>query len=588
MNRSAYLAIAGHAGPPPERLRPLLDRLHQDNRARLVDVPGLLVFGDPIASHLILPNAGGLIWGHLFDGLTNSRVLSSRNPGLDADGTTFVSRLWGGYLAIRCREAGVEILRDPSGTVSCYHAALDGVHILTSRPALLFEAGLLTRSIDWTILAQTLVYRDLRPARTALRGISEVLPGTCLTIRGGTAQSSCLWSPWDFARPDQQITDMAIARERLGDTIDATLAAWSGCFSRPLLEISGGLDSSIVATGFGGHPGARCLTFGPAPGDSDERPWAREIAKHLGLPLTELRADEARIDIKRSDASDLPRPCARVLSQALDRPIQAHAQTHRTDAFLGGGGGDSMFCLLHSALPVVDRYRHEGLSAGLFHTAADIAQITRTDVWSVLRAAVPRAFRRASPMPRPSTNPFVSEDARNGLPWPEGNPWLAAPSGIAPGKRRHVWSILAIYNHLEGYGREAIAPCLAPLMSQPIFETCMAIPSWLWCHGGNNRAVARGAFRQTLPSAIIDRRTKVSFNGIVQRVLDTHKGSVRETILDGALAREGIIDRDAVDRFLGLPLASGTVLPEVMALVDLEAWISSQRAGSGPSRQTGS
>ncbi|WP_448662533.1 asparagine synthase-related protein [Sphingomonas sp. CJ20] len=584
MNRSAYLAVAGHQGPPPERLRPLLDRLHRDNRARLVDVPGLLVFGDPIASHLILPNAGGLIWGHLFEGLANSRVLSSRHPAIEADSTTFLSRLWGGYLAIRCREGAVEILRDPSGTVSCYHAALEGVHILTSQPTLLFETGLLARSIDWTILAQTLVYRDLRPARTALRGISEVLPGTRLIIRRGVAQSSCIWSPWDFARADQQIAGMAIARERLRDTINATLGAWSGCFSHPLLEISGGLDSSIVASGFAGASSAHCLTFGPGPDDSDERPWAREIAKHLGLPLTELRADETRVDITRSDASDIPRPCARVLSQALDRPIQTHAQTQRTDAFLGGGGGDSMFCLLHSALPVVDRYRHEGLSAGLFETAADIAQITHTDIWSVLRAAIPRALRRPSQMPRPSTNPFVSEDARNGLPWPEGNPWLAAPDGIAPGKRRHVWSILAIYNHLEGYGREAIAPCLVPLMSQPIFEICMAIPSWLWCQGGNNRAVTREAFRQALPATIIDRRTKVSFNGIVQRVLDAHKDTIREMVLNGALAREGIINRDAIGNFLDHPLASARALPEIMAVVDTEAWLSSQTAGSGPNR----
>jgi len=258
------------------------------------------------------------------------------------------------------------------------------------------------------------------------------------------------------------------------------------------------------------------------------------------------------------------------------------ARAEGSDAFLGGGGGDSMFCLINSALPVVDRYWQQGLGMGLLHTAADMAQVARTDMWTVLRAAIPRALRRQSPMPRALSNPFVSAELRESLPWPAGNPWLEAPSNIAPGKRRHVWSILAIYNHLEGYGREAMAPYIAPLMSQPIFETCMTIPSWLWCEGGNNRAVAREACRNLLPASIIDRRTKVSFNGIVQRVIEANLPLVRAMILDGALVRQGIVDRPAVETFLRARLATGQDLPEIMALIDVEAWASGWLQASMP------
>jgi len=579
MNRSAFVALVGHTGPPPSRLRPLTDRLRADGLALLVDTPDLLVFGDPDAAHLRLPRSGGLIWGHLFDRRTSSRITASKADDLLTDSDAFLSRFWGGYLAIWRREDGVEILRDPSGSISCYHAELDGLHVLTSRPVLFAATGLLPATIDWTIVTQALVYRDLRPAQTALRGVSELLPGMRLHIRGGHARSSCAWSPWTYARPEDQIADMSAATERLRDALGSTLKAWGGCFSNPLLEISGGLDSSIVAAGLADNSGARCLTFGPAPGDSNELPWARAATGHLGLELVELQADEALIDISRSDASDLPRPCARLLSQALDRQIQDLARAQGADAFLGGGGGDSMFCLLNSALPVVDRYQHEGLGAGLLHTAADMAQVARTDMWTVLRAAIPRALRQQSRLPKPMTNPFVRREARHALPWPAGNPWMEAPAGIAPGKQRHVWSILAICNHLEGYGRETMAPCLAPLMSQPIFETCMAIPTWFWCQGGNNRSVAREASRSILPASIVDRRTKVSFNGLVHRVIEANLPAIREMVLDGALAREGIIDREAVDAFLRTRLASGAALPEIMALVDIEAWAAGWRSG---------
>ncbi len=572
MNRSAYVVLVGAEGSPSARLAQLAERLRDDRLTPLLDAPGLVILGDPGAAWIALPNQHGMIWGHLFDRTRTTRITNPEAEGLNVPSERFLQHFWGGYLAVWRRADGVEILRDPSGTISCYHAELDGIHLLTSQPALLAQKGLLTPAIDWTIVAQALVYRDLRPAQTALRGISELLPGTRLRIRDGRAQESCAWSPWAFATRESQVTDTAAATKAVRAAIGNTLKAWSTCFTNPLLETSGGLDSSIVAAGFADNAGASCLTFGPAAGDSNELPWARAVASHLGLELVELLPAEDLIDITRSDASDLPRPCARILSQALDRQIKELGLARGADAFLGGGGGDSIFCLLNSALPVVDRYQEEGLGSGLFHTAADMAQVARTDIWTVLRAAVPRALRRQSPMPRPMTNPFVSRDARHALPWPTGNPWIEAPDGIAPGKRRHIWSILAIYNHLEGYGREAVAPYLSPLMSQPIFEACMAIPTWLWCRGGNNRAVAREAYRDCLPASIIDRRTKVSFNGIVHRVIEANLPAVREMVLDGALAHERIVDRAAIEAFLSTRLASGASLPEIMALVDVEAW----------------
>lgn len=175
-------------------------------------------------------------------------------------------------------------------------------------------------------------------------------------------------------------------------------------------------------------------------------------------------------------------------------------------------------------------------------------------------------------MPSPMTNPFLAQHARDMLPWPAGNPWIEAPDGIPPGKKRHIWSIIAIQNHLEGYGRETMAPFLSPLMSQPIFETCLRIPSWHWCLGGNNRAIAREAFRGLLPDSVIDRRTKVSFNALVHRVIRANLAEMREMLLEGALARQGLIDRTLVELNLA-GRAKGDLLPELMALVDVEAWV---------------
>ena len=152
--RQAIVTLAGARGLTP-----------------LIDDRNLLVLGDAAAPHIALPRGAGLIWGHLFDRATATRWWSAQD-GMMTTADRFVANYWGGYLTIRRQGDTIEILRDPSGALPCYHAEIDGAHLFTSRPALLFDSGLCKPDIDWTVVAQTLAFRDLRPARTALRGVS--------------------------------------------------------------------------------------------------------------------------------------------------------------------------------------------------------------------------------------------------------------------------------------------------------------------------------------------------------------------------------------------------------------------------------
>ncbi|WP_066798509.1 asparagine synthase-related protein [Sphingomonas soli] len=576
MNNSAYVVMWSEAERTSSSSR-FADELRQRHAFKvLVDTPRLLVLGLAGAPHLLLPRCQGILWGHLFSRAASDRIVSDDGDAL-ANGAAeqFLEDYWGGYVAIRTRCNGLEILRDPSGAVACYHAEVDGTHIVTSRPDLLFSLGLMRPAIDFTIVAQSLAYSDLRPATTALRGVSEILPGVAISLDGGKITSRCAWSPWAHVDGNSDTREFTPAVAKLRDVIKVTLRAWGGALPRPMLEISGGLDSSIVAAGFGTEAGTKCLTFGPAIGDPDERPYARAVATHLGLDLVELMPMVELVDLTRSDAHHLPRPCARGFSQALDRPIQDLAADLGVDAFVGGGGGDSVFCHLQSALPVVDRLMHEGPTKGVLDTAREIASLSRTNTWQVLLVAAKRWGRRSSRMPKPRPNRFLAESVWRSLPWPAGNPWLEAPPGVPPAKKRHVWSLIGIQNHLEGYGREAMAPLISPLLSQPIVETCLGIPSWLWSVGGNNRALAREAFRGMLPNSIIDRRTKGGFDTFVVRLIESNQALIRTMLTEGTLAREGLLDGQAIADFLNSRLADNEGVAELLALVDAEAWVSS-------------
>lgn len=577
MNNAAYVAFLGRTDriETEDAARFKAALMEREELTSIVDRPGLLLLGARRADQLPLADSQGIVWGHLFDRGTGARIISSDSLDLtQGSPEQFLERYWGGYVLIRTGSAGVEVLRDPSGAVACYHCEIDGLHIVTSRPDLLFAHRVLKPDIDWTIIAQSLAFSDLRPAATALRGISEVLPGVAARLAGDRFVTRCAWSPWHFAVRNNQLTDRAAAIASLRETARMTLGAWGTCFERPMLEISGGLDSSIVAAGLQAGASAGCLTFSPAPGDPDERPYARAVAAHVGLALDELMPDVGLVDVTRSDASHLPRPCARAFSQALDQPIQKLAVGRGIDAFVGGGGGDNVFCHLQSALPVLDRLEQEGLRRGVFRTAAEIAQQSRTNVWQVLNVAAKRWARRRSTMPRPKSNRFLHPAVARSLPWPAGNPWLEAPAELAPGKKRHAWSLIGIQNHLEGFGREAIAPHFSPLLSQPMLEVCLAIPSWLWCEGGNNRSIAREAFRGLLPPAIIDRRTKGGFDTFVVQLIEANRPVIRTMLIEGSLTRQGLLDPDAIDAFMCGRLNENDAVADLLALIDVEAWVS--------------
>src|SRR3546814_5705921 len=67
---------------------------------------------------------------------------------------------------------------------------------------------------------------------------------------------------------------------------------------------------------------------------------------------------------------------------------------------------------------------------------------------------------------------------------------------------------MRIQNHVEGYDRGVLPPVIPALLAQPIVETCLRIPTWDWCRGGINRAIAREAFSTALPARVIARRSK--------------------------------------------------------------------------------
>lgn len=475
---------------------------------------------------------------------------------------------WGSFLDLSSDASGVEITRDPSGMLPCYVARSEGSTVFASDAALI--SRLLPQHISWPRLAAYLATDGMRSRATCLADVEELLPGMRERLEDGARAT--LWSPWTFVRPSRPMHP-EFAAQALRTVIDQTVAAWAARFPRILLGVSGGLDSSIVAAALAQtHCRPTLITIATHEPDGDERAYARALADFLDLPLIEDFEAPDHVDLSVSAAAHLPRPVARAFSQSSDAIQLAHAKALGVYAFMNGGGGDSVFCALRSASPLADRLLAEPWPGNIFRTVRDICQVTGSPIAPVIVRGVRNALRGGR-SPEGGENFFLTSDCLSALGGLTPHPWLTPPPGTPPGKAAHVAWILGILNHLDPVGRAMARPSVSPLMAQPVVELCLSIPTWMWVGGGRDRAVARRAFEDRLPPAILERRSKGTPASFVMHLFESRCSEIEEMLCDGLLASHGLVDRARVHAYLCDPRpVSDARYMQIMGLVDAESW----------------
>ena len=89
-----------------------------------------------------------------------------------------------------------------------------------------------------------------------------------------------------------------------------------------------------------------------------------------------------------------------------------------------------------------------------------------------------------------------------------------------------------------------------PLLSQPLVELCLRIPTYVLIRNGMDRATARRAFAPDLPPEIIKRRNKGRIDQHIRNVLDANLNFVRDVLLNGRLVKEGLLNRRNLEMYL--------------------------------------
>ncbi|WP_338055804.1 asparagine synthase-related protein [Sphingobium fuliginis] len=544
------------------------------------------VMADAACPTISLGSDRGIVLGRLFGRSDYAPITSVDPPCTSPDASclpVLIERCWGSYVAI---EQGADretaVLRDPSGGLPAYYVSSNGVHAIASDVATIGVVDLLRVEVDWENIGFQFRFPNQRSESTAIRGVRELLPGFALIWDGAMLQTEARWSPWDHVA-NRMVSDPVGTANRVRTTIEGCIGALGRSYGNMLAGVSGGLDSSIIAAALaraGCEP--HCVTVATQHPEGDERHYARQLCSALKLPLHEAQFATAHVDPCRPSAPFLPRPIGEPFLQSYDHIARAIGDAQATGTIFRGNGGDAVFCFMQNATPIVDRLMLEGLRPALWKTVRDVCRMTESSLATVLFSALRKAMAGPTSSANRQDERFLLPAAGTGSAH-AGHPWLVPRSGVPPGRATHVQWVVRVQRFAEGNRHQADLELICPLLSQPIIEECLAIPSWAWVAGGINRSAARSAFAGVLPPSVIERTVKGGPDAFCIELLDAYRDIIREQLMDGLLAARGVIDRRAVERSLSNlgPPRNNDYL-RLLALADAEAWVRHWSIGAAP------
>ena len=576
-----YLAILENGQAGNSATRNASPALQQSGLLPRLVTDSISMFAPEDTPTMLIPG-GSILVGHLFreDGTPLRQAEELPDSLNQVQLRAFVvNHCWGEYVLIQSSQNGnsgpeLAITRDPSGGVPCFYSPGTQPRFATSDISLATKHGLYQKQIDWDFITHCLLYPHLMTPRTSLAGIRELLPGCILHVRASSITLDQVWSPWNFVAANRRHTDYNEASACVRHSVMTAVAAWARTDRSILLELSGGLDSSIIASCLRStdvEVGC-CTLITPVPG-ADERQYATLVADDLGVAL---QAEELAFEAVRIDAPPPPwsvAPRINVLQHALNETMTKASGLELLSHF-SGGGGDTIFCYLGNASPAADAFLERGLFAG-FGAIQELSDLHQCTLWKAAQLTLKKLVRPPKPPYRADRS--LLNSTLVAVPADE-HPWFVAPPGALPGDRERIQYLAGTQLYRHGMWRGATRDLRLPLLSQPVAQACLSVPSWMWIAGGRNRSVARTAFSDRLPEQVLNRRSKGDFAQYLGAAYRRNKDRMQDFLLEGELQGRNLLAHDDLRDFFQRRMSPrDQSFFRILDLCMIENWVRHQR-----------
>lgn len=516
--------------------------------------------------------------GHAFRSQSDSEVLLA---AYEAWGEACVPRLRGifafGIWDERRRE--LFLARDHFGVKPLYYGRYGGRFAFASQPKAILADPSFPREADPRGLRDFFAYGYVPLGRSAFARLHKLPAGHCATLRGDELRIRRYWhlDPQEAPLPAARALDDL--RAAVSDAVRSNLVADVpvGCF------LSGGIDSSLLA-GLASRdlPELRTFTVGFREKASDEREYARLVARHFGTAHHEsvLNADgladrlwDVQEHYDEPFDPDGPLPALEVARLARE---------HDTVVALGGDGADELFA---------GYLRYDDFNRPAWLPPVAARALTSVGLLAPRRSGPGDAERyfgydgclddeRQQPLFTPA---FLGRQEDRAIDLLHS----VLPAGLpAVSAARYADMHLYLVDHIlckvdrasMAHGVEARVPFLDPALAQAAFRTPLAL---LYRHG-ERKALLKRIAAEVLPAQAVTARKK-GFSAPLFAWFEPHlRGWNRRLLPGGQLQRLDILRPDwepALADLAGREPRAGTRAGWLLLTAELWArrWIAGER-----------
>ncbi|HAY07800.1 MAG TPA: asparagine synthase C-terminal domain-containing protein [Hyphomonas sp.] len=567
------------------RIDPGADRMYIENGFFLMCLDPKPACASILPLGLTDGEPGGVVFGTLFRKSQSSKKRIS-NIGTDeairikrSYGEHLYKAYWGSYVAFVRSRGSITVLADPAASLPCHYTKQLGVTLLFSDLESCSFIDTSQFSVNEQFISKLLVYDKIQTGATGLNEVTELGAGESLIIDHNGLKTKLAWDPHLIAHNVEQLSPTRAA-EALRAACDCVVQSWASCFEEVAVSLSGGLDSAIVLSSLAGINVGSAISAFHNLLDSDDFPelrYAEEAARKSGVSLFVIRS---------SAAGDLPdinahpptvRPQRGFLSLPLHLPFGGVAPC-RSRAVFTGQGGDHLFHARESPLTFADHVFNNGFNKATFEELLSASRLAGYSIWKVIHASMTQErLVAAEGLDTAVRNRQIRMEGLSpaGIHLDRCFPdWTKTANYTAPLKSLQIGGLAHLHESRRHAGQISGWLTHDPLVSQPLIELCLSLPTYLLCHKGISRGLAREAFGDRLPNSIRMRTSKGGASEYFSEQTEVNHKRIIGALRDGELLRRGIISNADIT-LLSEPTGAHTRALDrtLLSWYSIEAWL---------------